>query len=291
MNQEELVEKIKDIQIKAKYLVTDILTGEYKSSFRGQGMEFAEVREYVAGDDIRSIDWNVTARMDTPYIKEFNEERELTMMILVDLSSSQEFGSQNQLKNELATELAAVFSYLALNNNDKVGLIAFTNKVEKYIPPKKGKTNIWKIIREILTFKPENKETNIASALDFLLKVTKKKSIVFLISDFINDNYQKQIKAVSKIHDLVTIKILDPNEKNIPEVGLVILEDAETGELIEVDTFDKKSMEIYKAIIEQDSKNFNKFIRSNQIDCIEINSAKPYIKDLIKFFKIKEKRS
>lgn len=291
MNQEELVEKIKDIQIKAKYLVTDILTGEYKSSFRGQGMEFAEVREYVAGDDIRSIDWNVTARMDTPYIKEFNEERELTMMILVDLSSSQEFGSQNQLKNELATELAAVFSYLALNNNDKVGLIAFTNKVEKYIPPKKGKTNIWKIIREILTFKPENKETNIASALDFLLKVTKKKSIVFLISDFINDNYQKQIKAVSKIHDLVTIKILDPNEKNIPEVGLVILEDAETGELIEVNTFDKKSMEIYKAIIEQDSKNFNKFIRSNQIDCIEINSAKPYIKDLIKFFKIKEKRS
>lgn len=291
MNQEELVEKIKDIQIKAKYLVTDILTGEYKSSFRGQGMEFAEVREYVAGDDIRSIDWNVTARMDTPYIKEFNEERELTMMILVDLSSSQEFGSQNQLKHELATELSAVFSYLALNNNDKVGLIAFTDKVERYIPPKKGKTNIWKIIREVLSFKPENKKTDIGAALDFLLKVTKKKSIVFLISDFIGDNYEKQIKTVSKLHDLVAIKTVDPNEKNIPEVGLIILEDAETGELIEVDTFDKKAMEMYKAIVNQDDYNFNKFIKSNKIDCIEIDSVKPYIKDLIKFFKMKEKRN
>lgn len=291
MNQEELVEKIKDIQIKAKYLVTDILTGEYKSSFRGQGMEFAEVREYVAGDDIRSIDWNVTARMDTPYIKEFNEERELTMMILVDLSSSQEFGSQKQLKHELATELSAVFSYLALNNNDKVGLIAFTDKVERYIPPKKGKTNIWKIIREVLSFKPENKNTDIGVALDFLLKVTKKKSIVFLISDFIGENYEKQIKAVSKLHDLVAIKTVDPNEKNIPEVGLVILEDAETGELIEVDTFDKKAMEMYKAISSQNDYNFNKFIKANKIDCIEIDSVEPYIKDLIKFFKMKEKRN
>jgi uncharacterized protein (DUF58 family) len=291
MNQEELVEKIKDIQVKAKYLVTDILTGEYKSSFRGQGMEFSEVREYVPGDDIRSIDWNVTARMDIPYIKEFNEERELTMMILVDLSSSQEFGSQNQLKNELAIELSAVFSYLALNNNDKVGLIAFTDKVERYIPPKKGKTNIWKIIREILTFKPENKKTDIGVALDFLLKVNKKKSIVFLISDFIGSNYEKQIKAVSKLHDLVAIKTIDPNEKNIPEVGLIILEDAETGELIEIDTFDKKSMEMYKAIINQEDHNFEKFVKSNKIDCIEIDSVKPYIKDLIKFFKMKEKRN
>lgn len=291
MNQEELVEKIKDIQIKAKYLVTDILTGEYKSSFRGQGMEFAEVREYVAGDDIRAIDWNVTARMDTPFIKEFNEERELTMMILVDLSSSQEFGSQNQLKHELATELSAVFSYLALNNSDKVGLIAFTDKVERYIPPKKGKTNIWKIIKEILEFKPVNKHTDIGVALDFLLKVNKRKSIVFLISDFIGTNYEKQIKAVSKLHDLVVIKTIDPNEKTIPEVGLVILEDAETGELIEIDTFDKKAMEIYKSIVEQEKSSFEKFIKSNKIDCIEIDTSKPYIKDLIKFFKLKEKRS
>ena len=291
MNQEELVEKIKDIQIKAKYLVTDVLTGEYKSSFRGQGMEFAEVREYVPGDDIRSIDWNVTARMDTPYIKEFNEERELTMMILVDLSSSQEFGSSGQLKHELATELSAVFSYLALNNNDKVGLIAFTDKVEKYIPLKKGKTNIWKIIREVLSFKPENKNTDISVALDFLLKVVKRKSIVFLISDFIGTNYEKSIKSVSQRHDLVAIKVIDPNEKRIPEVGLVILEDAETGELIEIDTYDKKAMEMYKAIVEQDDYNFDRFVRANKIDCIEIDSVKPYVKDLMKFFKMKEKRS
>lgn len=291
MNQEELVEKIKDIQIKAKYLVTDILTGEYKSSFRGQGMEFAEVREYVAGDDVRSIDWNVTARMDTPYIKEFNEERELTVMILVDLSSSQEFGSTGQLKHELATELSAVFSYLALNNSDKVGLIAFTDKVETYIPPKKGKTNIWKIIKEVLCFKPENKATNISVALDFLLKVMKRKSIVFLISDFIDTNYEKSIIAVRQRHDLVAIKIIDPNERVIPEVGLIILEDAETGELIEVDTFDKKSMNMYKAIVEQERHNFDRFIKANKIDCIEIDSVKPYVKDLVKFFKLKEKRS
>ena len=291
MNQEELVEKIKDIQIKAKYLVTDILTGEYKSSFRGHGMEFAEVREYVAGDDVRSIDWNVTARMDTPYIKEFNEERELTVMILVDLSSSQEFGSTGQLKHELATELSAVFSYLALNNSDKVGLIAFTDKVETYIPPKKGKTNIWKIIKEVLCFKPENKATNISVALDFLLKVMKRKSIVFLISDFIDTDYEKSIIAVRQRHDLVAIKIIDPNEKVIPEVGLIILEDAETGELIEVDSFDKKSMNMYKAIVEQERHNFDRFIKANKIDCIEIDSVKPYVKDLVKFFKLKEKRS
>ncbi len=290
MNQEELVEKIKDIQIKAKYLVTDILTGEYKSSFRGQGMEFAEVREYIAGDDVRSIDWNVTARMDTPYIKEFNEERELTVMILVDLSSSQEFGSVGKLKHELSTELSAIFSYLALNNNDKVGLIAFTDKIERYIPPKKGKNNIWQIIREVLTFKPENKKTDISVALDFLLKTTKRKAIVFLISDFICTGFEKSIKMVKKRHDLVSIKVIDPNEKSIPEVGLVILEDAETGELIEIDTFDKKAMSMYKSIIEQNNNDFEQFIKTNRIDYIEIDSVKPYIKDLIKFFKLKEKR-
>ena len=171
MPEKELINKIKNVQLKAKYLVTDVLTGEYESAFRGQGMEFSEVREYTPGDDIRSIDWNVTARMNIPFIKEFNEERELTLIILVDLSSSQEFGSSENLKHEIATELSAVLSYLALNNNDKVGLIAFTDKIEKFIPPKKGKTNIWKIIREILSFTPENKLTDISVALDFFMKV------------------------------------------------------------------------------------------------------------------------
>ncbi|MBC7473147.1 MAG: DUF58 domain-containing protein [Candidatus Sericytochromatia bacterium] len=290
MQEKELITRIKNVQLKAKYLVTDVLVGEYKSSFHGQGMEFSEVREYIPGDDIRAIDWNVTARMDFPFIKKFSEERELTMFILVDLSSSQEFGSSEYLKHEIATELSAVLSYLALNNNDKVGLILFTDKIEKFIPAKKGKTNIWKIVREILSFKPENKSTNISVALEFLLNITKKKAIVFLISDFIAKDYDKSLKMVSKKHDLTTIKIVDPNENKLPEVGIVILEDSETGELIEIDTYDKKSMEAYQELKNQENIKFQKFIKSNKIDYLEINTSKPYIKDLVKFFKVKEKR-
>jgi uncharacterized protein (DUF58 family) len=291
MEESELIQKIKDVQLKAKFLVTDVLAGEYSSAFRGQGMEFAEVREYIPGDDIRLIDWNVTARMDIPFIKEFNEERELTLMILVDLSSSQQFGTVNSLKQELASELSAVLSYLALSNNDKVGLIAFTDKIEKYIPPKKGKTNIWRIIREILTFTPENKHTDISAALDFLLKVTKRKAIVFLISDFINSGYEKSIKMVAKRHDLITVKMVDPRETKIPEVGFVELEDSETGELIMVDTYDKKFRDKFEKIVKEEHQKFIKFVKGKQIDYIEINTAVPYIKDLMKFFRSRELRA
>jgi uncharacterized protein (DUF58 family) len=291
MEESELIQKIKEVQLKAKFLVTDVLAGEYSSAFRGQGMEFAEVREYIPGDDIRLIDWNVTARMDIPFIKEFNEERELTLMILVDLSSSQQFGTVNSLKQELASELSAVLSYLALSNNDKVGLIAFTDKIEKYIPPKKGKTNIWRIIREILTFTPENKHTDISAALDFLLKVTKRKAIVFLISDFINSGYEKSIKMVAKRHDLITVKMVDPRETKIPEVGFVELEDSETGELIMVDTYDKKFRDKFEKIVKEEHQKFIKFVKGKQIDYIEINTAVPYIKDLMKFFRSRELRA
>lgn len=291
MQETELIHKIKEVQLKAKYLVTDVLAGEYKSSFRGQGMEFAEVREYIPGDDIRLIDWNVTARMDIPFIKEFDEERELTLIILVDLSSSQEFGTINNLKHELATELSAVLSYLALNNNDKVGLIAFTDKIEKYIPPKKGRTNIWRIIKEILTFTPENKKTDLTIALDYLMKVTKRKAIVFLISDFINSGYEKSINMVSQRHDLVAVKIVDPRESNLPEVGFVELEDSETGELILVDTYNKKFRTKFETLVKEEHDNFIKFVKAKQIDYIEINTAFPYIKDLMKFFRSREKRA
>jgi uncharacterized protein (DUF58 family) len=291
MQETELINKIKEVQLKARYLVTDVLAGEYESAFRGQGMEFAEVREYIPGDDIRSIDWNVTARMDTPFIKEFNEERELTLIILVDLSSSQEFGSHKNLKHELATELSAVLSYLALSNNDKVGLIAFTDKIEKYIPPKKGRTNIWRIIREILTFTPENKQTDIAVALDYLMQVTRRKAIVFLISDFLNTGYERSINMVAKRHDLVAVKVFDPREAQLPEIGFIELEDSETGELVLVDTYDKKFRENYKNIVEENHKNFLKFVKGKQIDYIEINTAIPYIKDLMKFFRSREKRA
>jgi len=290
MLQSELISKIKNIQLKAHYLVTDILAGEYESAFKGQGIEFSEVREYVFGDEIRSIDWNVTARMDNTYIKKFHEERELTLMILLDLSSSQNFASINTLKSELATELSSVLCYLALKNNDKVGFISFTDKIEKYIPPKKGNKNIWKIIREILTFSPEGNKTNISTALDFLMGVTKRKSIIFLISDFIDSNYEKSIKIASKKHDLIAIKIIDPRETILPKVGFIEFEDAETGENILINTYDKNFRDSYEKTAKENLEKTKKFFKSNKIDYLEINTSIPYTKTLMDFFKLRDKR-
>jgi len=290
MFESELISKIKNVQLKARYLVTDILSGEYESAFKGQGIEFSEVREYVFGDDIRSIDWNVTARMDNTYIKEFHEERELTLMILLDLSSSQNFGSVNNLKSELATELSSVLSYLALKNNDKVGLLSFTDKIEKYIPPKKGNKNIWKIIREILTFSPEGNKTNIANALDFLMGVLKRKSIIFIISDFIDKDYEKAVKIASKRHDLIAIKILDPRETSLPKVGLIEFEDAESGEHILINTYDNTFRENYEKLAKEEIEKTRKFFKSNKIDYLEINTSIPYTKTLMDFFKLRDRR-
>lgn len=289
--EKEVVNKIKEIQLKAKYIVNDVLSGEYESAFKGRGIEFAEVREYMPGDDIRTIDWNVTARMNIPFVKEFTEERELTVMILLDLSASQKFGSGKNSKKDTATELSSVFSYLAIKNNDKIGLIAFTDKIEKYIPPKKGKDNIWKIIREILTFEPTNTNTDISVALDFLLKAMKRKSIVFLISDFISNDFEKSIKMASKKHDLTAIKISDEREHNINDCGLILLEDYETGEIIEFDSNNKKDSLLYKEVNDFDETNLKKFFTQNKIDYVNLLSNTDYIKTLAKFFRLRELRN
>lgn len=289
--EKEVVNKIKEIQLKAKYIVNDVLSGEYESAFKGRGIEFAEVREYMPGDDVRTIDWNVTARMNIPFVKEFTEERELTVMILLDLSASQKFGSGKNSKKETATELSSVFSYLAIKNNDKIGLIAFTDKVEKYIPPKKGKDNIWKIIREILTFEPTNTNTDISVALDFLLKAMKRKSIVFLISDFISSDFEKSIKIASKKHDITAIKISDEREHVINDCGLILLEDYETGEIIEFDSNNKKDALLYKEVSDFDESNLKKFFNQNKIDYINLLNNTDYIKALANFFRLRELRN
>jgi uncharacterized protein (DUF58 family) len=286
----ELVQKIKGIQLKAKFLANTVLSGDYHTAFKGQGIEFAEVREYVAGDDIRFIDQNVTARMNTPYIKEFIEERELTIMILVDLSASQNFGTINSTKKELAVELSALLSQLALINNDKVGLLVFTDKVEKYLPPKKGKSHVWKVIREVLTFEPQNKHTNISEPLKYLLKAIKKKSIVFLISDFLSEGFEKELKQVSSKHDLISLKITDPKEYEINDVGIISFEDSETGEILDFDTFNNYNKTIFKELNLLEQETLKKVFLSFKSDFIEIDTSKSYIKDLLKYFKLREKR-
>lgn len=232
----ELAKKIRYIQIYTSKAVNDVLAGEYHSVFKGQGMEFDEVREYQPGDEVRSIDWNVTARTGIPHVKRFEEERELTVTFLVDLSASGEFGSRSKLKNEVAAEICALLAFSAIKNNDKVGLVVFTDEVELYVPPAKGTSHVLRLIRNLLEFKPRQARTNIAGAIDFLAKVTNKRSVVFLVSDFLEADCERSLRIMGKRHDVIAISVTDPVEVKMPNVGLVELEDAETGELIQIDT-------------------------------------------------------
>ena len=236
----EILKKVRQIEIQTRRLVNDLLAGEYHSTFKGMGMEFSEVREYVPGDDIRTIDWNVTARMNKPFVKQFVEERELTVILLVDISASGQYSSQRQTKNEIAAELSALLALSAIRNNDKVGLILFTDRVEKFIAPKKGKTHVLRVIREVLSFNPEGKETKLEVGLDYLNKAVRRKAVVFLISDFINEGYEKLMRVVARRHDLICINLMDRRESELPNLGLLNLRDAETGEELLVDTADSK---------------------------------------------------
>lgn len=253
-------------------------------------MEFEEVREYQAGDDIRTIDWNVTARMGHPYIKRFTEERELTIMFLVDLSYSGEFGSTKQFKNEIATEICALLALSAVRNNDKVGLILFTDKIEKFVPPKKGKTHVLRVIREVLYYKPENKGTDISIALEYLLKVTKRKAVCFLISDFITEGFEHALRIANKRHDIIAASITDPRELEIPNVGFVELEDAETGEITLVDTSDRKMMERFNRFNTKNMEERAKLFRSMGVDLIDVRTDRSYVEPIMKFFRAREKR-
>jgi uncharacterized protein (DUF58 family) len=282
----ELLKKVRKIEIKTKGLSSQIFSGEYHSAFKGRGMAFSEVREYTPGDDVRTIDWNVTARLRTPYVKVFEEERELSVMILVDVSASGQFGTQKQLKKDLITELCAVIAFSASQNNDKIGVIFFSDKIEKFIPPKKGKSHILRIIRELIDMEPEQKGTNVELALKYLTNVIKKKSISFLISDFKSQTpFSDALKIANRKHDVVALRINDLHEEKLPDIGLVKLKDNESGKMIWVDTSDKnfqKQLEINRLRFESNLKEvFNK----SGVDFTTINTHEGYIKPLINLFK------
>lgn len=286
METAELLKRVRKIEIKTKGLSNQIFSGEYHSAFKGRGMAFSEVREYTPGDDVRTIDWNVTARLRTPYVKVFEEERELSVMILVDVSASGKFGTQKQFKQELITELCAVIAFSASQNNDKIGVIFFSDKIEKFIPPKKGKSHILRIIRELINIEPEQKGTNIELALKYLTNVIKKKSICFLISDFRDNNsYSDAMKIANRKHDLVALRINDKHENTLPNIGLVKLKDNETGKLIWIDTSDK----VFRTQLEINHKKFEAQLRDtftkSGVDFTTIHTHEGYIKPLMTLFK------
>ena len=286
-----ILQKVKHIEIRTKGLVNDLFGGEYHSVFKGQGMTFSEVREYYPGDDIRLIDWNVTARNNAPFIKVFEEERELTVYILVDISSSGGFATTNQLKSDICAELASVLGFSAIKNQDKVGLILFSSKVEKYIPPQKNKSHILRLIREVLFHKPANNETSIKTALDFLMNVSSRRSVVFLISDFIDKHYWKSLKLANKKHDLIGIRISDPAEKRIPNLGLLKILDPETNEEYWVDTTSKKDRDNSEKSINEKWDSFNNKSKKNNFDVISVTTNRDYVEPLMSFFQKRERRS
>jgi len=297
----ELFSIIHKIEITTNRLVTDVFAGQYHSVFKGRGMEFDEVREYIPGDDIRSIDWNVTARTGRPHVKKYIEERELTVMLVVDASRSCHFASQNQFKSKLAAEIAAVLSFSAIRNNDKVGLIFFTNKIEKFIPPRKGTKNVLRLVREILHFEPQAKETDLSGALEYLSKVTTRRSVAFLISDFFEDaifagevmassRLKKNMTIASRRHDLIAITLNDPRERELPDCGLVNIQDAETGQEMIVDCRNHNVRRVYRQQHEDLIGKRKRFFQSLGIDQIDIRTDVSYTTELIKFFTMRRKR-
>jgi uncharacterized protein (DUF58 family) len=285
MDTKELLKKVRKIEIKTRRLSDHIFGGEYHSTFKGRGMTFSEVRQYQFGDDVRTIDWNVTARYNEPYIKVFEEERELTMMLMVDISGSEFFGTEQQFKNEVVTEIAATLAFSATQNNDKIGLILFSDQVELFIPPKKGRSHVLRIIRELIEFQPESKKTNLAEALKFLTNVMKKKAIVFVLSDFIADDYQRTLKIVSGKHDVTGIRIYDKREEAIPNLGLVQMQDEETGEYMLVNTASKKVRQNYAAFYKDKVSYYKDTFSRSGAGTIDCRIGESYVKKLLGYFK------
>jgi uncharacterized protein (DUF58 family) len=286
----ELLKKIRRIEIVTSRLVNDIMAGEYHSVFKGRGMEFNEVRQYEQGDDIRNIDWNVTARTGFPHVKRYVEERELTVMLVVDASSSGEFGSTEQMKGEIAAELCALLAFSAIKNNDRVGLLIFTDEVEKFIPPKKGRIHVLRVIRELLYFKPEHQRTDIPIALEFINKVLQRKSVLFLVSDFLSENFKNALNIANNRHDLIAIKITDPRELTLPAIGMIELEDAESGERVLIDTYDRSVRSTFAKTTRQENTDLATMLKSLNIDFIDIATDRPYVDPLVKFFRQRAKR-
>lgn len=291
METSDLLKKVRKIEIKTRGLSSQLFAGEYHSAFKGSGMAFSEVRNYAIGDEIRKIDWNVTARFNAPFIKVFEEEREMTVILLVDVSSSGEFGTKDQLKRDVITELCAVLSFSAIQNNDKIGIIFFSDKVEKFIPPKKGKSHILRIISELITFKPESKGTDIAGALRYMTNAIKKKSTAFIISDFIDaKDYKHALKIGNKKHDLVALRIHDLREGEMPNIGLAPFQDNETGEIKVVDTSNKKVRDLYASNTRERIASLEEAFKRAGIDYADVATSENYVKPLMNLFKKRESK-
>mgnify|MGYP005748148647 FL=1 len=290
MSTSSLLKKVRKIEIKTRGLSNHIFAGEYNTAFKGKGMAFSEVREYQSGDDVRSIDWNVTARYNSPYIKVFEEEREMTVMLLVDVSGSGNFGTKQQFKREIATELSAVLAFSAIKNNDKVGVIFFSDIIEEFIPPKKGKSHILRIIRQILSFKPQNKKTNISQAIEYFNNVMKKRCICFILSDYISSSFEKPLRVASKKHDVVALKVSDKREKTIPNIGIVPFKDSETEKVILLDTSSKLVRQTFQKKQKEKQSEIEKLFPRCGVDLININTGEDYVKPLINFFKSRDRR-
>jgi len=287
---EEIIKKIRQIQIYTSRTVDASFAGQYESVFKGRGMQFDEVREYTPGDDVRAIDWNVTARTGRPHIKRFVEEREMTIIFAVDLSASGDFGTVNKMKNSLAAEFCAVLAFAAAKNNDKVGLLIFDDQIELYIPPKKGSRHVLRLIRELLYFDMPRRKTDIPMALDYLAKVARKKATVFLVSDFIETDFKKPLSQLNKRHDVIAVLVRDRAEIALPGVGMIEFEDAETGEIMLVDTSSRKFRNQYSHRSAQRFDNLKTMLHSINIDSLSISTDKPYIHDLIGFFHMRHRR-
>ncbi len=287
----ELFAKIKAIQIRTQRLVNDAFAGEYESAFRGRGMEFEEVREYRPGDDIRHLDWKVTARMGLPFVKLHREERELTVMLLVDVSSSGAFGSGARLKNEVAAEIAALLAYTAIKSNDRVGLIIFSDRIEHFIPPKKGRSHVWRVIRDILTFRTPRRQTDLQMALEYMSKVLPRRAVAFVISDFMDEGYEDLLRLFAKRHDLTAIVVRDRRESELPRIGLLELEDAETGETLLVDTSDRNITDGLRILSREGREQRSRLLRSAGAGEVEVRADDPhYVDSLVRYFHLRERR-
>jgi uncharacterized protein (DUF58 family) len=286
----EVIRQIRRLHVRARRAVEDLVGGEYHSVFKGMGIAFEEVREYQPGDDIRTIDWNVTARMGHPFIKRYIEERELTVVLMIDCSGSHQFGTQLQQKREVAAELAAVLAFSAISNNDKVGLIAFTDRVERFVPPRKGSRHVLRLIRDVLFFQPAHQGTCLREGLDYLNRILHRRSIVFLLSDFLDRDFERSFKRTARRHDLIAIRITDPREEELPAVGLLELEDAETGERILVDTGSRKVREAFAQSARQRREALQQMARSSQADLIDVSTDGSHLDALIRFFRLRERR-
>lgn len=286
----EILKQVRRIEIRTRGLVNEVFSGEYHSVFKGRGMSFAEVREYQYGDDIRNIDWNVTARSGTPFVKVYEEERELTVMLVVDVSASGDFGTRERMKGELAVEICALLAFSAIKNNDKVGLVIFSDRIEKFVPPRKGRRHVLRVLRELLYHRPQGRGTDVRGALEYLTHVQRKRAVVFLVSDFQDEGFERALAIAGRRHDLVAIRIGDEREEELPPLGYLELEDPETGAQVVVDTSDPDFREDFAAVVQRKRAELDRSLRRSKVDVVDLETGRPYVRPLMRFFKERERR-